>query len=92
MISNVTSCISWTSWIDASSCQIDPVTGNGLRYRRRCCNANDFNNLDTCNDGQTAEHDVVDCTPRECINIQCNCNLESQSFGLRIGNCSSKTY
>ena len=90
---DVTSCISWTSWIDASSCQLDPLTRNGTRHRRRCCNQNHFNNLDTCNDDQAVvDHDVVDCTPRECINIKCHCNLESELFGLRVGNCSSKTY
>jgi len=69
------------------------VTENGSRNRRRCCNENDSNTLDTCNDDQpVVDHDVVDCTPRECMNIQCDCNLESASFGLKIGNCSSKTY
>ena len=82
------SCLLWTTWIDSSSCQFDPVTGNGFRYRTRCCkNENSLNNLDTCNDDQ----DVMECSPKECENIQCNCDLKSQSFGFKNGNCSSKT-
>ena len=80
------SCI-WTSWVDASRCHFDQNVGNGFRLRTRCCaTQNGSDNLDSCND----ERDVMECSPRECIDLQCNCNLSSESFGLKNGICSGK--
>ena len=84
--SSTSSCI-WTSWVDVSRCNFDQNVGNGFRNRTRCCSTqNDSDNLDTCNDDQ----DVMECSPRECTDVQCNCNLSSESFGLKNGNCSGK--
>ena len=82
-------CASWTSWIDPTPCVLNPTTGSGFRNRRRCCD--EFiiiseNNIDTCND----ELDAIECTPRECINVECDCNVQSNTFGFRNGVCSSK--
>ena len=83
---STSSCI-WTSWVDASQCHFDQNVGNGFRFRTRCCTTqNGSDNLDPCND----EKDVMECTPRECIDHQCNCNLSGESFGLKNGNCSGK--
>ena len=84
----MSSCI-WTSWVDSSRCHFDQNAGNGFRNRTRCCSTqNDSDNLDTCNDDQ----DFMECSPRECTDVQCNCNLSSESFGLKNGNCSGKTF
>ena len=77
--------------MDSSSCFSDPVTGNGHRYRKRCCGSTANNatiDLHTCDE----DHDVVDCTPKECINIQCNCEWGTESFGVKKGICSSKIF
>ena len=86
--SSTSFCI-WTSWVDASRCHFDQKVGNGFRNRSRCFSTqNDSDNLDTCNDDQ----DVMECSPRECTDVQCNCNLSSESFGLKNGTCSGKTF
>ena len=65
------------------------MTGKGFRYRTRCCRNTENASGDsaTCNDDQ----EVIECTPRECINVQCNCDGYgfSESFGLKNGICSS---
>ena len=78
-------CASWTSWIDTTPCMLNPDTGSGFRTRKRCCGDSD-NEIDLCNDDQ----DVIECTPRECINYQCDCNVQSETFGLKNGVCSGK--
>ena len=66
---------------------LNPATGSGFRNRRRCC-GNFDNDIDACNDDQ----DVVECTPRECTNFQCDCNRKiGDSFGVKTGVCSSKS-
>ena len=78
-------CASWTSWINSTPCNPNPSTGSGFRNRRRCCDDSE-NDIDTSND----ELDVIECTPRECINVECDCNFGSVTFGLKNGVCSSK--
>ena len=75
-------CASWTSWINSTPCNPNPSTGSGFRNRRRCCD-----DSETCRSG---ELDAIECTPRECINIECDCNVQSDTFGFRNGVCSSK--
>ena len=77
-------CVSWTSWIDSSPCLLNPATGAGFRYRKRCC-GNQSNDFDQCND----EQDIVECLPRECINVQCKCNLH---IGVKNGVCSGQDF
>ena len=58
----------------------NPATGSGFRNRRRCCDDSE-NDIDTCID----ELDVIECTPRECINVECDRDFQSDTFGLRNG-------
>ena len=67
---------------------LNPITDKGFRTRRRCCGDSD-NDVETCNDDQ----DVIECTPRKCINLQCDCNKQfGESFGVKSGVCSSKSF
>ena len=82
-------CLSWSSWVDSSSCELNYETGKGFRHRARNCS----------NDQNAIDHDVVECTPRECINNNCNCEV-NRSENLPIdgkqfqfftnGECSSE--
>ena len=61
------------------------MTEKGFRYRTRCCS-----NAENESDGCDEDYDVIECTPRKCTDVECNCDWGSESFGLKNGICSSK--
>ena len=74
---------SWSSWEDANACQPD-----GTRIRTRDCEKNGADSNE-CS-GESSE--IIDCTPKECINIACDCDFESDTFGKKNGVCSGKNF
>ena len=50
---------------------------------------NDGAESDEC-PGEDSE--IVDCTPKTCINIACDCEVGSSTYGTKNGVCSGKIY
>ena len=74
-------CPLWTEWTDSNACQAD-----GTRVRIRDC-IKDENESDEC-PGEGSE--IIECTPKECIIVECDCDVDSFNFGTKEGVCSSK--
>ena len=73
----------WSSWKDANACQPD-----GTRIRTRYC-GKDGADSNEC-PGESSE--IIYCTPRKCINIACDCDFQSNTFGKKNGVCSGKNF
>ena len=76
-------CPTWSSWEDVNACQPD-----GTRIRTRDCGKDGADSNECL--GESSE--IIDCTPKECINIACDCDFESDTFGKKNGVCSGKNY
>ena len=76
------SCPAWTEWEDTTACQSD-----GTRIRVRDC-VKDGAESDECPEEGASE--IVACTPKECIDTVCDCDVDSSTFGNKTGACTGK--
>ena len=69
--------------MDETACRAD-----GTRIRTRDCEK-DGAESDEC-PGEGSE--IVECTPKTCLNIACDCDVGSTTYGTKNGVCSGKVY
>ena len=71
--------------MDSTACDAE-----GSRIRTRDCEKDGAAADDEECPGEALE--IVQCTPKTCLNIACDCDVGSTTYGTKNGVCSGKVY